>query len=217
MVFIVLIGFAFGIGAAIGAYAGGTQFEHYSVGYAFWGNFWCDLLRNPAINGVPSPEAARYSTMALWLLGSGLLPFWGVAAELAAPRASGPSAARAAIQALGMAGMLGLMGITLLPSHLYPIPHGILVSVAGPLGLLGTALAVTRGWSSPRMPELASWLGALALVASLANLVQYTRQVWFFAEQSPLLPGVQKVATLLFLGWVLSVTSVGFAGRRQRS
>ncbi|MGC4087476.1 MAG: hypothetical protein QM756_06215, partial [Polyangiaceae bacterium] len=76
------------------------------------------------------------------MLSSGLIPFWGVAAALAAPR---QPVVRGFIQVLGVGAMLGMMGVTLLPSNEFPVLHGSLVLVAGPPGILATTLCLASG------------------------------------------------------------------------
>jgi hypothetical protein len=212
----VLVLFSFAIGAAMGAYPGGTFFDANRVGYDFWDNFWCDALRNPALNGLGNARGARMASIALWVLSAGLLPFWGMAAELCLPTSQFPnSGARALIRWLGMGAMLGMMGVTLVPSNHFPFLHGFLVTVVGPMGILATWIAVAKGRASPRVPALASLLGTLALLMALVNLTQYARQFWLEAEPSPLLPGIQKLATLFFLSWVLALSAIVLSGQRR--
>lgn len=209
----VLVLFSFAIGAAMGAYPGGTHLDPTQAGYDFWNNFWCDALRNPALNGEPNVRGARMASIALWVLSAGLLPFWGMAAELSVPRVEAASAARTAIRWLGTCAMLGMMGVTVLPSDQYPFVHGLLVSVAGPLGILAAALAVIKGHSSRRVPGIASLLGGLSLFSALSNLLQYARQFWLAAAPWPFLPALQKVATLFFLSWVVTLSAAALSGR----
>jgi hypothetical protein len=58
-------------------------------------------------------------------------------------------------------------------------------------------------------------LGTLALLMALVNLTQYARQFWLEAEPSPLLPGIQKLATLFFLSWVLALSAIVLSGQRR--
>ena len=154
----------------------------------------------------------------MWVLSAGLLPFWGMAAELCVPAAEFPdSSARAAIRWLGTAAMLGMMAVTLLPSNHYPFLHGFLVMVAGPMGVLAAFITVAKGRATTRVPGLASLLGTVALLLAIVNLAQYAREFWLEAEASPLLPGIQKLATLFFLAWVLSLSAVVLSGRRGRA
>ncbi len=203
--------FAFSIAGAVANYPGGTAFAPAHTGYDFWRNFWCDALRNPALNGAANQRGARLAGIALWTLGAGLLPFWRVAAHVSAPaRASG---LRAAIALGGIAGMAGLMGIVLLPSDRFPQAHGMLVTAAGPSGLLAAALAVGAGAAYRRVPAVLTLLGVTTLLLAAANLVQYSRQFWLQAPSSELLPLIQKLGSLSFLAWVVSIASLGFTRR----
>lgn len=221
MAFVVLVLFSFAIGAAMGGYPGGTHWNPDSVGYDFWANFWCDALRNPALNGASNVRGARMASIAMWVLSAGLIPFWGLCGNLAVPReVAAKSFARGVIQWFGVLAMLGMMAITLLPSDVYPHVHGVVVTSAGPLGLLAAMLAVIYGLASPRLPRTTSLLGALAIAGALTNLVQYCREFWLRAPSSPYLPGIQKLATLAFLAWVVAVSACAFSGwsrKRARS
>lgn len=210
--FTVLVLFAFSLGGAMGAYPGGSYFDAHSPGYDLWHNFWCDALRNPALNGAPNARGARFATIALWVLSSGLMPFWGVAAALSAGRRAG---LRSSIQLLGVVAMLGMMAVTLLPSNEFPVLHGTLVLVAGPPGILATLLCLLASRRSARIPALVTWLGTAALSLALCNFVQYAREFWLGATPWPLLPALQKVATALFLSWVVAICAIAFGARRR--
>jgi hypothetical protein len=211
-----LLLFSFLMGGAIGAYPGGTPFDSESIGYAFWHNFWCDALRDPALGGAANARGARLATFALWVLGVGLLPFWDLMADLVA-ETSNDLQGRVfgwGIRFFGLGGTFGMLGVALVPSHRYPFLHGLLVTLAGPAGLSAAALAVVAGLRSRRVPAVASVLGVFALLFGLANLVQYARQFWLSAPSSTLLPGIQKVASLFFFGWV--ATTAAATGLRRR-
>ena len=211
-VFLVLVVFAFTLGGAMAVYPGGTFYDAHRRGFDFWSNFWCDALRNPALNGAPNPRGARLATVALWVLSAGLIPFWGIAAELAAERRP---TLRRAIQALGVVAMFGMMAVTLLPSDAYPRIHGSLVLVAGPPGLLATILFLVASRDNRRVPPLVRSIAGVALLLALANLAQYGREYWAPESQWPLLPALQKVVTVLFLGWVVATCAVEFNRQRR--
>lgn len=213
VVFAVLVGFAFALGAAAGAYPGGTYFNRSSSGFDWFTNFWCDALQNPALNGAPNGRGAKYAAIALWVLSSGLLPFWGVAAGLVLPHRRGYRGARLQIVLLGVGATLGLMALTLLPSNQHRLAHGIVACIAGPLGITAAALVVFTGWVMGSLPKWMTFLGAAMLAAALANLLQYTREIWFGSASNSWLPSIQKLATLLFVFWVTSLTSLAFSGR----
>lgn len=207
-VFGVLVVFAFTLGGAIRAYPGGTFYDAHRAGFDFWSNFWCDALRNPALNGTPNPRGARLATIALWVLSAGLIPFWGIAASLAAEQRP---ALRRAIQALGVLAMLGMMAVTLLPSDAFPRIHGSLVLVAGPPGLLATTLFIAASRTARRVPSIVHSLAGLALVLAVLTLAQYGREYWLHETQWELLPALQKGVSVFFLGWVIATCAVAFS------
>lgn len=211
-VFGVLVVFAFTLGGALGAYPGGTFFDSSQRGYAFWSNFWCDMLRNPALNGESNARGAKLATLALWVLSAGLIPFWGVAASVGAAHRP---ALRVAIQTLGVVAMLGMMGVTLLPSDAYPRLHGSLVFVAGPPALLAIVLFLRASRSAPGFPTFIGALGTLAVALAVVNLGAYGREFLLHGAPWPLLPALQKVVTFLFLGWVVATCAVAFNRSRN--
>lgn len=208
MTFAALVLFSLSFAGALAAYPGGTSFLGAQRGYAFWTNFWCDALHHPALNGLPNQRGARLASIAIWTLGAGLVPFWRVAAHVCVPPRA--VAARGVVQLGGTLGMLGLMGVVLVPSNRFPWLHGVFVTITGPCGILAATLAILSAW---RYRRVASWLSAVglaALILAALSLAQYARQVWFHAPPTWLLPFAQKLATFLFLGWVVSVASIGF-------
>ena len=107
------------------------------------------------------------------------------------------------------------MAVTLLPSDAYPRIHGSLVLVAGPPGLLATILFLVASRDNRRAPPLVRSIAGVALLLALANLAQYGREYWAPESQWPLLPALQKVVTVLFLGWVVATCAVEFNRQRR--
>lgn len=211
-VFGVLVVFSFTLGGALGVYPGGTFFDPSHRGYDFWSNFWCDALRNPALNGEPNARGARLTSVALWVLSAGLIPFWGVAASLGAAHRP---AVRGAIQGLGVVAMLGMMAVSLLPSDVYPRLHGYLVFVAGPPAFVAIVLFLLASRSARGVPPFVRAIAALALLLALVNFALYGRAFWLHADPWPLLPALQKVVTLLFFGWIVASCAVVFRRARR--
>jgi hypothetical protein len=210
--------FAFAMGGAIGAYPGGTQFDRTARGFSFWSNFWCDALRNPSLNGALNARGARCATLALWALGLGLLPYWRLLAAVAVgPPTPLALRFRRLIRGLGKLGTLGMMGVALVPSDRFPLLHAVFVSVAAPSGILAAALATWAGWTLERVPRAASLLGGAALFFAIASLLEYERELWWVTHAAPLLPVIQKVATLSFIGWVIAVSATSYARHAPRA
>lgn len=208
MVFATLALFAFSMAGALANYPGGSAISPKHLGYSFIDNFWCDALRDPALNGLPNPRGARLASIAIWTLGAGLIPFWQVAAQICLPRAR--ARLRGVVQIAGALGMLGLMGIVLVPSDRFPLSHGVLVTIAGPCGLIAGVVTLTQAARHRRVPAWMTALGTGALLFAFLAIAQYARQFWWHSPPAQLLPLTQKLSTILFLAWVVSVTSLGF-------
>lgn len=189
-------------------YPGGSYFDAEHPGYDFWLNFWCDLMRDPALNGEPNRTAPLLAQVAMWALGAGLVGFFSTLAKLSgrSPRT------QSAIRWLGIIGVLGMLGVALLPSSRFPVLHGVLVTTAGPAGISAAVFAFIAGWRAGAMTQTAIWLGVATLVLAVLNVGQYAQEFYFDVPSSPLLPAVQKLATLSLLGWMLAVARIGLRG-----
>jgi hypothetical protein len=176
-------------------YPGGTWFDRLSPGFAFWGNFWCDLLHERSFNGAPNLQAMWLARAAFWLFALALLRFWPLAASLAAR----PGTARW-VAALGLAGAVTLLLVTLFSSRAEPLVHGVFVVLSALLGVIAACVL------SLALYRTADWLTRgifLALITSaLVSLGQYVSQ-GFGADAALWLAGAQKVTTLALLGFML--------------
>lgn len=188
------------MGLAAWLYPGGTWADPSRLGHAFWGNFWCDLLRGQALNGRPNRLASELATLAMVSFSVTLVAHWAVVAQRLAPAPTGRW-----VVGLGWLGSLGVTLVALTPSDRFPALHALAVLGAGP-SLMGAlvlgSLGVWRGEATLR------WAAALAFGAvalALLNLVQYARQVYGGAPYAVWLPGIQKAATLCFVAWVLAI------------
>jgi hypothetical protein len=54
-----VLGFLLLTGVSALRYPGGTQADRSSEGYAFFGNYWCDLYRSQALNGEDHTVGAQ--------------------------------------------------------------------------------------------------------------------------------------------------------------
>jgi hypothetical protein len=213
LVYVAVIGFVPLISTAMVLYPGGHLWDRTAPGYDFWHNFWCDLLRNPAYNGLVNRSAPIFAQAAMFVLALGLAAYFMLAPRLFETRAW---LARL-VSTLGVCGALGLAMVSGLSSGSFPRLHGIAVLVAAPMGLialLGTLVGIA---SSSRASRRCFWLGVAALGASLFGLVQYTREFAFAAPSSPWLPISQKLATLLVLSWMWVVSGQATRARLKWS
>lgn len=175
---------------AAARYPGGTWMDRTTEGHSFWGNFLCDIARDPALDGRLHPGAA-WGQAAEWALVLALGLFFWIAPALVEPRRR-----RGTIRLLGTVATLGLLLVPVTTK----VPHALaLIAGAGP-GFAATLL-VLRGLR--QRPALGR-LGLLALGLSgleLALFLGFSER--FGATSVPLaVPAVQRLALLAAIGWM---------------
>jgi hypothetical protein len=194
-------GFVLLMGGAMAAYPGGHLWDKSSPGYDFWRNFWCDLLRSEAYNGVQNLVAPALARTAMSCLAVGILSCFCLTPFLFKQRRwLGLS-----VSVLGGCGALGLVLATWTSGGQMPRVHALAVLMAGPVGLcalVGTLVGLRRGIARGYL-----LLGAGTLLVSLTSLIQYLREFAFQVASSPFLPFSQKLSTLLALSWILLVSA----------
>jgi hypothetical protein len=190
-----LLGFAASMALAAHWYPGGTWFHARSVGFSFWGNFWCDLLHSPALNGAPNERGALAARVAFWLFAAALARFWPLAARLS-PRPG----VRRWVNALGLAGALALVLVTLFSSRDHPELHGLLVVSSALLGVIAASVLALAIYAHASL--LTRALGLALIASATVSLAQYVRQ-GAGAEPVEWLAGAQKVTTLVLLAFML--------------
>lgn len=189
-------GFCLAMLAATSSYAGGSWEHPQSRAHLFFENYWCDLLRDPAHNGLPNGTSVRLATLGFVTIAAGLALFW---LELSALL---PRLQARFLRAAGVVSSLATALVAVTPSDRCPSVHAPAVLCAGGLGFACGCLAALRALRDFRQ---APWfaLTSLALIALAAvNLVLYVRVAYCQGPGSLVLPAVQKLATLALLGWM---------------
>lgn len=199
------------MGGAVWLYPGGTWLERGSTGHAFWGNFWCDLLRAQALNGAPNPWASQLALAAMVTFAAALLAFWVVVGRLLEPRRW----ARWVV-VLGWLSGAAVVVVGLAPSDRFPTLHPAAVAAAGSAFAAAVVGASIGLWQRGRGLRRATWLVFLLLPLTAINLVQYAGQVYSDAGYAPWLPGAQKLATLCVALWVGTVSALALRSAQQR-
>lgn len=191
-------GFCLAMLAATWSYAGGSWQHPRARQHLFFENYWCDLLRDPAHNGLPNGTSVRLATLGFLTLAAGLALFW---LELSAllPRLQGRF-----LRAAGVVSSLATALVAITPSDRCPSVHAPAVLCAGGLGFACGCLGALRALRDFRQaPWFAlSSLGLIALAAT--NLVLYVGVAYCQSGDSLVLPAVQKLATLALLGWMVT-------------
>jgi hypothetical protein len=192
---ILLLGFLASMTLAALLYPGGTWFDAGSVGFSFWGNFWCDLLHSPALNAEPNERGALAARVSFWLFAAALLRFWPLVARL-----SPHPGVRRWVQGLGLAAALALVLVTLFSSRDEPALHGTFVVSSALLGVVAASVLALAIFARASLLTRAL---SLALIASAGvSLAQYVRQ-GAGAEPVEWLAGAQKVTTFALLAFML--------------
>jgi hypothetical protein len=194
VVAVVLLGLlvAGAVASAVAAarYPGGTWMDRTTVGHSFWGNFLCDISRDPALDGRSHP-GAPWGRAAEWMLVLALGLFFWIVPALVAPRRRGWT-----IRILGLVATLGLL---LVPVTYGPAHALALIAGAGP----GFAAAVLLLRGLRQRPALMG-LGALSLGLSGLELGLFLRFSERFGAMTlpPAVPAVQRVALLASVAWM---------------
>jgi hypothetical protein len=192
---------------AMASYAGGSWLHPHAPTHLFWENFWCDLLREPAHNGLPNTRSVALATLGFVAIAVALGAFWLEAARLLPPRRAG------FVRIAGVISSTATAVVALLPSDRFPSIHPPAVLSAGGLGFACGCICSAYALShARRMPWFA--LSSLVLVAAATvNLALYVHVAYFEATDTIVLPVAQKVATLALAVWLISGLSVAAPSR----
>jgi hypothetical protein len=182
---------------AMRVYAGGSWLHPQAPAHLFFENFWCDLLRDPSLNGRPNALSVQLTMVGFVAVALALGSFWLELAERFADWR------RAFLRWAGALSALGTVLVALVPSDRFPHVHAPAVLLAGGLGFVcGSICAAWALGQRQRAPAFA--LISLALVlATGVNLVLYVRDAYFDAPETIALPAAQKVATLALVVWLV--------------
>lgn len=200
--------FSYFLVLTIKAYPGGSFLDKQHVGYDFWANYWCDLFKTKAVNGqLNTARPTAMITFALFL--AAVYPTWLFIVELV-PK---PVAITKIIAFCGPFSVVASMTIPATAS--LPRIHGLALFIVGVTGItaftLSTLLTLNR-----RINPVLNCMGVLSAITASMNLVAYGR-IHFGADETSLLPILQKISTFCFIGWALNVISVTFSRRHQLS
>ena len=183
---------------AMASYAGGSWLHPEAPAHLFWENFWCDLLREPAHNGLPNSRAVTLATLGFVAIALALAAFW-----LEVSRLLLPGRARF-VRVAGVISAAATVVVALVPSDRFPAIHPPAVLTAGGLGF--ACGAVCSAWAIAhfrRAPVFA--LSSLVLVTAAAlNLALYIHVAYFKATDTIVLPISQKMASLALVLWLVS-------------
>jgi hypothetical protein len=203
-----LLGFVVALLAAALVYPGGSWTEPQGIGFAWYRNFWCDLLRSHAINGADNSLGKLLASVGFAALGLAMLPYWWVAAGLL------PRGRRFWVAGFGVLSAVALAGLAAWPSDEQPLLHGVVALCSGVTGIACAAVCVAARLPDETGASLRRVSGALALGLGSLNAALYVYVAYAHGRETLVQPLVQKLATVALLIWMSSTLLV--ADRRAR-
>ncbi len=192
---------------AMARYPGGTWVDRTSVGHDFFRNFFCDVAASKALNGEPNPGAI-YAQMGMLVLTLGLLPFWVLVTSLVRQ-------GREIILSLGILSSLAAALVPFVSSQEYGGHlHSWLVFLAGIPGVLAGGLSTYGLVKTKTGSRIPARLAVLTVVLVAVDGLLYAINVKTGYEIHPvLLPGLQKIAAMSLVLWMVSTA---IWGKRSR-
>jgi hypothetical protein len=184
--------------AAMFSYAGGSWLDPHATSHVFFENFWCDLLREPAHNGLPNGRSVRLATIGFVAIAASLGAFWLEASKLL------PARLARFVRLAGVVSSVATALVALVPSDRFPAVHPPAVLTAGGLGFV--CGCICSAWALSHYRATRVWaLSSLVLVgAAGVNLVLYVRAIYFQPSETIVMPAAQKLATISLVCWVVA-------------
>ncbi len=195
---------------AMALYPGGTWLDRTSPGHDFFHNFFCDLTAPKALNGKPNPGAI-FAKAGMFVFTLALLPFWVLVTTVVRQLRSRLANV---VMALGTISSLSAALVPFVSSQQYGFVHPLLIFLAGIPGLLAGGLSTYGLVKTKSRSRLSARLAVLTVVLAGLDGVLYAIHVATGYEFSPaLLPGLQKVAAMSLVLWMLSAAVLGKRAR----
>jgi hypothetical protein len=178
--------------AAAKLYPGGSQADKFSSGFSWVNNYWCNLLNDNAINGMPN-KGKLFASIGMTVLCFSLAVFWIQAGRYFSSGKTG----RLLIQLPGMLSMSAALFL------FTKTDHDLITNIASILGLIA-CIALTKGLYKKKYYLLFS-IGLLNfLLVALNNYLYYSTDLIMY------LPMVQKLTFAAFLIWMCCISVMMF-------
>ena len=190
------------------SYAGGSWLHPHASGHAFFENFWCDLLRQPAHNGRPNSTSVWLGTVGFAALAAALALFWWEIADVFRDWRRG------FVRWGGLVSSLATAAVAFMPSDRFPALHAPVVLLAGGLGFACGCLCSAWGLRHLAVARVFGSASLLLVSAAAVNLGLYVWVAYLHGVDTLVLPAAQKVATFALLVWVAS--GLAFSASRPK-
>jgi hypothetical protein len=183
-------------------YPGGTWWDRATTGHRFWENYLCDLLHQRSLGGAPNLVSARLAEIAMLLMVVSIACALSLATEVIPSR---PQLGRRLSQVGTLAALL-LVLAPLVPSDRFARLHSV-ATVFGTLPTLGTFAVLTGALLlEPQSSTRLRGTSLLLLVLLVVCLGLYAWDVYLGGPSLKLLPGLERVATLVVVAWLFAVS-----------
>lgn len=185
--------------AAMAAYPGGNWSDPHGPGFDLWRNYFCDLIRPVAHNGVANDRGMMLGRVAMVTTGVASVPVFVLLPRLVATHTSAVWSRRA-----GIAAVMLLPAVPLTPSNVAGSWHAVAIAAAGVPGCAALSFATFAIVSERRRRP---WLAVASLVMLAAVAVTSVVYVVVLAGgiDGIVLPVSQKVAWIAFVVWQAAV------------
>lgn len=190
--------FIAGTAVAVSYYPGGTWWTPSRTGHAFWDNFLCDLLHDPALNQRSNRVGASWARLAMLTLIVGLGVFWS-----GSERWLSPGRLAKVVRYLGVFSTLPLAMVPLTPSNRFPALHVVAVLLGGLPALVTFLLFCAALLVQKRMPAALRALTACLALLTLLCLTLYAQGALGDGPASRYLPMLERATLILLLVWLV--------------
>lgn len=164
-------------------YPGGSPADIHSTGFSLLDNYWCNLLNDKALNGLPN-GSKPYAVAAMLVLGCSLLFFWWQFAAIV-------NWSKPIKQGIQICGSLSSFCMLFLPFG----NHDLVINLSTLFGGIALVLVII---ALRRMNLNSLYKTALfnLVLIGINNIVYYTEKLLW------MLPVVQKITFLFFICWI---------------
>lgn len=168
-------------------YPGGSDYNKTENGFNWFHNYWCELLAYHSQNGTPNP-ARPVTIVAMSILVISLIIFWRQVPYLFKESKRSDWVIRSS----------GITSMLLLPIMLVG-PHDLVINLAAMFGCIAVILVLLKLFQHKM--KISFLLGLVCLLLCGLNNYVYYSSKWRY-----LLPVIQKISFLTFLGWFAGLT-----------
>lgn len=169
-------------------YPGGSSSNIHSIGFSLLDNYWCNLLNEKALNGLPN-ESRPYAVAAMLVLSCSLLFFWWQFVAIV-------NWSKPVKQGIQISGTLSSFSMLFLPFG----NHDLVINLSALFGGIAMVLVIIALRRMNMLSLYRTGLFNLVLIG-INNIVYYSEKMLW------MLPLVQKISFLFFICWI-SLTSL---------